>query len=101
MPIVRYGEWGRALLLFPTAQADFLDNERFGETGMQKTPTASGVDLSAIATACGIRPVAGSSSACSEGRFITTSTRPSACSLAIPREIVSLLVLDSMINCMK
>jgi thiamine pyrophosphate-dependent acetolactate synthase large subunit-like protein len=32
-----------------------LDNERFGETGMQKTPTASGVDLSAIATACGIR----------------------------------------------
>ena len=32
-----------------------LDNERFGETGMQKTPTASGVDLAAIATACGIR----------------------------------------------
>src|SRR3954467_11419630 len=31
-----------------------LDNERFGETGMQKTPTASGVDLAAIATACGI-----------------------------------------------
>ena len=27
-----------------------LDNERFGETGMQKTPTASGVDLAAIAT---------------------------------------------------
>jgi thiamine pyrophosphate-dependent acetolactate synthase large subunit-like protein len=32
-----------------------IDNERFGETGMQKTPTASGVDLAAIATACGIR----------------------------------------------
>jgi hypothetical protein len=32
-----------------------LDNERFGETGMQKTPTASGVDLAAIAVACGIR----------------------------------------------
>ena len=32
-----------------------LDNERFGETGMQKTPTASGVDLAAIATACGVR----------------------------------------------
>ena len=32
-----------------------LDNERFGETGMQKTPTASGVDLAAMATACGIR----------------------------------------------
>jgi esterase/lipase superfamily enzyme len=29
MPIVRYGNWGRALLLFPTANADFLENERF------------------------------------------------------------------------
>ncbi len=29
MPIVRYGTWGRSLLLFPTAQSDFLDNERF------------------------------------------------------------------------
>lgn len=29
MPIVRYGTWGRPLLLFPTAQADFLENERF------------------------------------------------------------------------
>lgn len=29
MPIVRYGNWGHALLLFPTAQADLLDNERF------------------------------------------------------------------------
>ena len=28
-----------------------LDNERFGETGMQKTHTADGVDLAAIATA--------------------------------------------------
>jgi esterase/lipase superfamily enzyme len=29
MPIVRYGTWGKALLLFPTAQADFLEHERF------------------------------------------------------------------------
>jgi esterase/lipase superfamily enzyme len=29
MPIVRYGDWGRALLLFPTAGADFLEYERF------------------------------------------------------------------------
>jgi esterase/lipase superfamily enzyme len=29
MPIVRYGTRGHALLLFPTAQADFLENERF------------------------------------------------------------------------
>jgi len=32
-----------------------LDNERFGETGMQKTHTASGVDLAAVATATGIK----------------------------------------------
>jgi thiamine pyrophosphate-dependent acetolactate synthase large subunit-like protein len=29
-----------------------LDNERYGETGMQKSATASGVDLAAVATAC-------------------------------------------------
>jgi len=32
-----------------------LDNERFGETGMQKTHTAAGVDLAGIALAAGIR----------------------------------------------
>ncbi len=30
-----------------------LDNERFGETGMQKTHTAAGVDLAGMATAAG------------------------------------------------
>ena len=30
-----------------------LDNERYGETGMQKTHTAYGTDLAAIAIACG------------------------------------------------
>ena len=29
MPIARYGNWGHALLLLPTAQADFLEYERF------------------------------------------------------------------------
>lgn len=29
-----------------------LDNERYGETGMQRTHTADGVDLAAIAAAC-------------------------------------------------
>ena len=29
MPIVSYGDWGHPLLLFPTAAADFLENERF------------------------------------------------------------------------
>jgi len=32
-----------------------IDNERYGETGMQTTHTASGVDLAAIAKACGFR----------------------------------------------
>ncbi|HYL87220.1 MAG TPA: thiamine pyrophosphate-dependent enzyme [Burkholderiales bacterium] len=29
-----------------------IDNERYGETGMQRTHTADGVDLSAVALAC-------------------------------------------------
>lgn len=32
-----------------------LDNERFGETGMQKTHTAAGVDLAAMASAAGFQ----------------------------------------------
>ncbi|MBR0754743.1 aldehyde dehydrogenase [Bradyrhizobium jicamae] len=32
-----------------------LDNERFGETGMQKTHTAAGVDLAGMAAAAGFR----------------------------------------------
>ena len=30
MPIVEYGHWGHPLLMLPTAQADFLEHERFG-----------------------------------------------------------------------
>src|SRR5437667_12092020 len=32
-----------------------IDNERYGETGMQATHTARGVDLAAVAKACGFR----------------------------------------------
>jgi len=32
-----------------------IDNERYGETGMQRTHTAAGVDLSGVAKACGFR----------------------------------------------
>jgi len=35
-----------------------LDNERYGETGMQASHTARGVDLAAIATASGFRAAA-------------------------------------------
>jgi len=34
-----------------------LDNERYGETGMQATHTAHGVDLAAVATGCGLTQV--------------------------------------------
>jgi thiamine pyrophosphate-dependent acetolactate synthase large subunit-like protein len=39
----------------PNLTIAVLDNERFGETGMQKTHTAFGVDLAAMAVAAGIR----------------------------------------------
>jgi thiamine pyrophosphate-dependent acetolactate synthase large subunit-like protein len=39
----------------PNLTIAVLDNERFGETGMQKTHTASGVDLAGMAAAAGIR----------------------------------------------
>src|SRR4051812_38183230 len=32
-----------------------IDNERYGETGMQATHTASGVDLSQVAAGCGFK----------------------------------------------
>ena len=40
----------------PNLTIAVLDNERFGETGMQKTHTAAGVDLAAVAAAVGIIP---------------------------------------------
>ena len=34
-----------------------IDNERYGETGMQQTHTAHGVDLAGVARACGLKVV--------------------------------------------
>ncbi|MDB5876307.1 MAG: aldehyde dehydrogenase, partial [Ramlibacter sp.] len=39
----------------PNLTIAVCDNERFGETGMQKTHTAFGVDLAGMALAAGIR----------------------------------------------
>ena len=36
-----------------------IDNERYGETGMQETHTSRGVDLAAAALACGFREAVG------------------------------------------
>jgi thiamine pyrophosphate-dependent acetolactate synthase large subunit-like protein len=38
----------------PNLAVVVIDNERYGETGMQATHTASGVDLAKVAVACGI-----------------------------------------------
>ena len=37
----------------PNLSVVVIDNERYGETGMQATHTASGVDLAKVAQACG------------------------------------------------
>jgi esterase/lipase superfamily enzyme len=42
MPIVSYGHWGHPLLLFPTAAADFLENERFELIGSVAPAIAAG-----------------------------------------------------------
>jgi thiamine pyrophosphate-dependent acetolactate synthase large subunit-like protein len=39
----------------PNLRIVVLDNECYGETGQQRTHTAMGVDLAAIASACGMR----------------------------------------------
>ncbi|MGH8739369.1 MAG: thiamine pyrophosphate-dependent enzyme [Burkholderiales bacterium] len=39
----------------PNLSVVVLDNERYGETGMQATHTAYGVDLAAVARACGFK----------------------------------------------
>src|ERR1700682_1858152 len=38
----------------PNLRIIILDNERFGETGQQRTHTAMGTDLAAVAAGCGI-----------------------------------------------
>jgi thiamine pyrophosphate-dependent acetolactate synthase large subunit-like protein len=38
----------------PNLTVVVIDNERYGETGMQETHTARGVDLAAVARACGL-----------------------------------------------
>jgi len=39
----------------PNLTVAVIDNERYGETGMQATHTASGVNLAKVAAACGFR----------------------------------------------
>ena len=41
----------------PNLAVVVIDNERYGETGMQETHTAHGVDLNGVARACGLNVV--------------------------------------------
>ncbi|MBI5545290.1 MAG: hypothetical protein HY901_15475 [Deltaproteobacteria bacterium] len=42
MPVVQYGHWGHALLVFPTANADFLEYERYDLIGALAPHIVSG-----------------------------------------------------------
>ena len=50
-----------------------IDNERYGETGMQTTHTAHGIDLAAVARGCGIK----------QSKVVTTMTGVKALRAAI------------------
>jgi thiamine pyrophosphate-dependent acetolactate synthase large subunit-like protein len=41
----------------PNLTVVVIDNERYGETGMQKTHTASGIDLAGVAKSCRLKVV--------------------------------------------
>jgi thiamine pyrophosphate-dependent acetolactate synthase large subunit-like protein len=41
----------------PNLTVVVIDNERYGETGMQKTHTANGIDLAGVAKACKLKVV--------------------------------------------
>jgi thiamine pyrophosphate-dependent acetolactate synthase large subunit-like protein len=41
----------------PNLTVVVIDNERYGETGMQQTHTAHGIDLNGVARACGLNVV--------------------------------------------
>jgi thiamine pyrophosphate-dependent acetolactate synthase large subunit-like protein len=73
-----------------------LDNERYGETGMQKTHTAHGADLAAVASACGFAraeiirdgaKIAGVRASVHRGRgplFYQVKVRPGPAALVLP-----------------
>jgi thiamine pyrophosphate-dependent acetolactate synthase large subunit-like protein len=59
----------------PNVRIVVLDNECYGETGQQRTHTAMGGDLAAIASACGMRNTAPCGTATSSPPSATTCTR--------------------------
>jgi thiamine pyrophosphate-dependent acetolactate synthase large subunit-like protein len=65
-----------------------IDNERYGETGMQKTHTASGVDLAGVAEACGFKTY----SFPGVIRAIHGKTGPNFCAVKVQAEKIPLVL---------
>jgi thiamine pyrophosphate-dependent acetolactate synthase large subunit-like protein len=73
-----------------------IDNERYGETGMQATHTAHGIDLAAVARACrianavavsdgsGLEPLRAQVHACAGPLFATVKVAPEKLPLVLP-----------------
>jgi thiamine pyrophosphate-dependent acetolactate synthase large subunit-like protein len=72
-----------------------IDNERYGETGMQQTHTASGVDLAAAALGCGFRfaeIVSSPSGVRSLAQMIHKSTGPNFAQVKVAAEKIPLVL---------
>ena len=67
-----------------------IDNERYGETGMQATHTAHGIDLSAVARACGLKLLSGDLSALRKG--IHEQPGPSFAAVKVQAEKIPLVL---------
>ena len=70
-----------------------IDNERYGETGMQATHTASGVDLAAVALACGFlnsSTIAGKSEIAALRKAIHSSPGPNFAVVKVRAEKIPL-----------
>jgi thiamine pyrophosphate-dependent acetolactate synthase large subunit-like protein len=67
-----------------------LDNQHFGETGMQASHTGRGIDLSAIASHCGLTPIRASACAISS---------PPVRMFAVPQAVTSIARGQSPWSC--
>ena len=72
----------------PNLTVVVIDNERYGETGMQHTHTAQGVDLAGVAQACGLKvydfPAI--------GKAIHGKTGPNFCAVKVKAEKIPLVL---------
>ena len=67
-----------------------IDNERYGETGMQATHTAHGIDLSAVARGCGLKLLSADPSALRRG--IHEQPGPNFAAVKVQAEKIALVL---------